>query len=225
MSRWDEKRSPESVAKEVDKAAARGSKLNAMTGSIRTYRPGAAEELITLASRSRGRISPSAPLPLMTWVGAAIGLRDGDDDWLTAKALDAMAFARDKDGRVVLSRTTPKGNLQEFVFDPAHDHALVCYRLLAKDSAALITEVTAGDFRLVDRVEVPFTMTSRMINIKLNHVILQWEAHVTRCEVSGQANTEDHYRIAWPVGVEIVDLRREPPARIKVQHDGEKAPD
>jgi len=42
--------------------------------------------------------------------------------------------------------------------------------------------------------------------------------------VNGKANTEDHYRIAWPEGVEVLDLRRDP-ARIKVQHDGEKAPD
>jgi hypothetical protein len=200
--------------------------------TIQTFRPTMAEQFTTFPDgRKSGRIFAAGKLalPLTEWVGLALGLRDADSSgggpWMTPDTINAMMYALDKDGRVVLSRITPRGERQEFVFDPAHQSAFVSYRLLAKDTDTIIFEATAADFRAVNGVEVPYAMTARIVNLKLKAQILLWEAHVTQCELNGTTNTEERYRIAWPQGIDIVDTRPDRPVRIKVQHDGEKTPD
>jgi hypothetical protein len=214
MSRWEERR------------AADPAKKGDATQTIRTYRPGIVEELLVSATGPGGRISPSGPLPKNQWIGLALGLRDADDfgegDWITPATTSAMTYARDKAGLILLSRVSPNGCRHEFAFDPAHDHALVRYRMFAKGADTVVKEVSAADFRLVNGVRVPFHMTGQITNAKAKQVIIRWEANVTRCDVRGETNTTEHYRIAWPKGTDIVDIRKAPAARIKVVHDGEK---
>jgi hypothetical protein len=200
--------------------------------TIQTFRPSMAEQLTTFPDGQRnGRIFAPAKLalPVNEWVGLALGLRDADSSdggpWMTPDAINAMTYALAKDGRVVLSRVTPRGERQEFVFDPAHQSAFVCYRLLAKGTDTIIFEATAADFRAVNGVEVPYSMTARIVNLQFKAQVLLWEAHVTKCELNGMTNTEERYRIAWPQGITVVDSRPDPPVRIKVEHDGEKTPD
>jgi hypothetical protein len=94
--------------------------------------------------------------------------------------------------------------------------------MFAKGADTVVKEVSAADFRLVNGVRVPFHMTGQITNAKAKQVIIRWEANVTRCDVRGETNTTEHYRIAWPKGTDIVDIRKAPAARIKVVHDGEK---
>jgi hypothetical protein len=227
MSRWENHPTAETLAQTQREVEGRRS-TDPVTGVVQTYRPGIAELLIERPSGFAGRIAADAPLPSDVWIDQALGLRDVRDQeggWLTPDGINGMTWARDKDKRVVLSRRTPQGYPQEYVFDPAQGYALVAYRLLDKESPTLITEVTASDFRLVDGVTVPFTMTARIINLGLKKQVFGWHGTVTHCEVNGTTNTEAHYAIAWPKGIVVVDARQAPPVRIKTEVEGEKTPD
>jgi hypothetical protein len=217
MSRWELTRTPNPALKEE------------VLRTIQTYRPGIVEQLFVRATSNSGRVSPTGSLPMSQWIGLALGLRNSDDagegDWLNADAINAMVYARNKTGLIVLSWVSPHGNRHEFDFDPARGNALVHYRMVATGSDTVVTEVTAADFRLVNGVRIPYQMIGTITNLKAKKVIVRWEANVTRCDVRGKENTPEHYRIPWPQGTDIVDLRQVPPARIKIPHDGEKTPD
>lgn len=223
--RWDERKTAETLAAEVRKGS-----VNPIKAMVRAHRTGATERLIVWSDGPSGRVSPTTPLREDAWAAIALGLREfvGSppiDRWVTPDMLGRLAFARDKDGRVVLSGPYGGGYPREFVFDPGNGHALVAYRIRDKESPKVLVEVTAADFRPVNGVSVPFAMSARRFNLNYERPLLTWSAAVTRGEVGGAANNEDHYRIAWPEGTGVVDERTSPPTRVKIQADGEKTPD
>ena len=227
--RWDERKTPETIAAERRKGYP-----DPIEAIVRSHRPGATERLFTRTSGASGRVEPASAPPQDAWALVALGLRDAfgptataGGDWLTPDALAQLAYSRDEQGRAVLTGPAPLGYPRDLVFDPAHGYALVAYRIRDKDkdSAKIFLDVTATDFRPVNGLPVPFTMTLRRFNISYENPILTWRAAVTRCEVGGPANTPDHYRIAWPEGIDVIDARPSPPVRIRIRFAGEKTPD
>jgi hypothetical protein len=223
--RWDERKTAETLAAEVRKGG-----VNPIKAIVRSHRPGATEQLIVRSDGTSGRVSPASSPRENAWAAIALGLREAVlkpiDGRVTPEMLGRLAFARDKEGHVVLSGPHPEGAFpREFVFDPANGHALVAYRIWDKERKKVCIEVTAADFRPVNGLSVPFAMSARWFNISYERPILKWSATVTRGEVGGTANNEDHYRIAWPEGIDVVDERTSPPQRVRIQADGEKTPD
>jgi len=224
-SRWECRPSPESNAEEVRKMPG----FLPVTLDVRTFRPGAAESLVMRGADATGRIQPSAPIPSDWWVHVALGLWDGDfggRGWLTPVMLRQMDFARDKDGRAVLSRRNDVGQLVEFVHDPKQEYALIVYRRYDTTSGAVVTEVTAGDMeRTTNGILLPHTMAARRYHTIEKRDNYRWRATVTGGAVKPQDNTDEQYYIAWPKGARVADSRPPQPRVRRIEHDGEKITD
>lgn len=186
---------------------------------IRTYTGAVGEQLTVAGDRPRGSIDPATYLTPVPVITLGLGLRDGDDGgWMSAKTLEAMQASIDPDGRLVLQRTDERGRILEWVHDPARAYALVAYRRLRNEPPhPVVLDVVADDFREVNGIVMPFSMTERTIHTD-GVVVARFTARVDRYILNGPDNTPDLYYLRWPAGIEVLD--RTKALRYRVLQDG-----
>jgi RNA polymerase sigma factor (sigma-70 family) len=198
-------------------AAQRANRIAPILRVIETFTSDGYEQLIYRDRETNASIEPYKVPPRWDPFAIALGLRSGfegpggqpqtEGAWITREILATMTVHTDPDGRVRLSRTNTVGQTLEWIFNPANGHALVAYRRRAEQpTAAIIDEITAADFKPVNGVPLPTTITARTL-LPDGYELQRWQATVTHYALKDPANIADRYHITWPAGMSVMDRR------------------
>jgi hypothetical protein len=198
-------------------AAQRANRIAPILRVIETFTSDGYEQLIYRDRETNASIEPYKVPPRWDPFAIALGLRSGfkgpggqpqtEGGWITREILATMTVHTDPDGRVRLSRTNTVGQTLEWIFDPANGYALVAYRRRAEQpTAAIIDEITAADFKPVNGVPLPTTITARTL-LPDGYELQRWQATVTHYALKDPANIADRYHITWPAGMSVMDRR------------------
>jgi len=155
----------------------------------------------------RGTISDPRPLPNPE-IEIALGLRcHGQTDVLTSQILAAMPMVLPDDDHVVIHANDNENYTHEWTFLRSAGYALERYHRIPPPDSAVHHEVVCGDFREVDGMIMPYSMTltatTRLPNeVRTNMTV---EATIKAYQIGRPDNSPELYNIKWPNGTPLLN--------------------
>jgi hypothetical protein len=188
------------------------------------YKAGRLEVLsVTADGNSKGSLSGPDQMVLQSWIDIGLGLRADRQTihWLAPAELLAMDLTFDDQHRPVLSHTGDLGMVYQYTFLPQADDALCKYTVMHPSAGGgklvMVEEISASDFRQVQGVWLPFTLTlvqhspNRPAEMDTRQTIV-----VNSYTLNSPGNVIDQYQINWPAGIFIFDHRSDRTVRTEI---------
>lgn len=181
--------------------------------TVRTYGPkgSAYLGLDKNGKVARAVVYDPRPLPLPE-IEIGLGLRaHGQTDRISTDAIDGMVLSLPSDDQAILRCKDNESFTHEWTFLRRHGYAMSRYHRKPPPGKAVHYEAIMRDFKDVDGMILPhsMTLTSKTIRPNQTKVHVATEASVIGYRVGDPSNTPDGYRIKWPVGTALRDRREQ----------------
>jgi hypothetical protein len=133
----------------------------------------------------------------------------GQDVWLNSENLEKMEIVLPDANLAIMTNVDEKGRINEWTFDRKFGYALTSYRKRVPPDLHIAIEITAGKFKNVDTLMLPFSIISRTLfweNDKPEVVMeIRIEAH--EYKLNDPNNVPERYHIKWPDNSFVSDER------------------
>ncbi len=133
----------------------------------------------------------------------------GHDVWLNSENLVKMEIELPDANLAVMTNVDEEGSIDEWTFERKLGYALTSYRKRFPPDFHTSIEITAGNFKSVDTLMLPFSIISRTLfweNDKPEVVMeIRIEAH--EYKLNDPNNVPERYHIKWPANSFVFDER------------------
>ena len=178
---------------------------------VDAYNPDRTEHLhVTKGVRTpRGEIRNDRTLPRGD-IDIALGLRRNHSPvLLTEELIKEMAIDQPNSDQVILRDVDAKGITHEWIFDRKLGYALTSYRTRIPPDNWIDVEFVMEEFKNVDGIFLPFRISGmdRTSSNGRKRLVQEYDIQVAEYRLNDPTNTPERYRIKWPEGTRVYDMR------------------